>query len=259
MSENLNMKKWPWNLLMDVMEDKADVEAILNNPPADLEATILYQVYTLPTRQANGVNAQRMPQILMDHYCKGITYREIGEVFGVTREAVHITANKALEMLRRPSCVETFRTGLRNAQDNRVRRVIEENHHMLDTAVQDARDDAYAAGYRMGMEDALNGNSQCRECPDTKRNYALVYAADVRVDVFAPDVRVYNALMRANLLTIGDVALHFTETEGLKSIRGLGELSISRLLTVLQEKYDVQLPASEKELKALKGARQASA
>lgn len=251
------LKKWPWNLLNDILKDEAKVEDIFNNPPIDLEATILYQVYTLPTaQQAHNTRIQRMPRILMDYYYKEISYRKIGEVFGVTQETIRATISQALAMLRQPSCVEIFRTGLRNAQDKRARRIIEENHNLMDTAIRDARNDAYDAGYRMGIKDALNDGPQHRECPNPEKSYTLLYAADIPVDTFAPNIRVYNALTRANILTIGDVALCFTATNGLKNIYGLGEPSINKLLTTLQEKYDIKLPAPKKEMEVLKVYRQ---
>ena len=32
MCENMNLKKWPWNLLNDILKDEAKVEDIFNNP-----------------------------------------------------------------------------------------------------------------------------------------------------------------------------------------------------------------------------------
>lgn len=253
-----NVKEWPWNFVAAVLDDDKAAESVFLAQPADLEATILYLIHSLPSMQKGNAAAWRLPEYLLLYFRDKKNYEEIGQRFGVSREAIHMPVKKALHMLRRPHCLAALRLGMTGAQDARVRRITENRSRELEAVIKRAENDAFAIGYAHGYSNGMHG----RVIPDHVPKHAgdccsLLFVSDVELSDFVDDVRVLNAFRRAGLMTIGDVALHYDEHGGLGGNWSMGVKCINWMNKALSELYGVTLPASQNVIRALRDAREA--
>ena len=200
---------WPYNLLDDIFGEWDDV--ITDDQMTGLNRAI----NMLPERRYNAV---------MWYYYEGLTLREIGERYELSKERVRQLISEALHALRHPTHANLIRKGSAGADAEReiLKRKAELEKEKDNLA-------AVEAELKRRTAQALN--------------YAEVKAAvvndvrDKRIADLGLSGRSYNCLSRAYIYTVGDLLDRARKGVhgGLSSIRALGAKSLREILTAIKD------------------------
>lgn len=109
--KELNGLKYPLNLMCDAFEASVyEVKEHINSIP-DFDESLEYVLNNLSDRER---------LTLENRYKKGMTFKEIGKVFGVTMERVRQHKVKALRKLRKSHLTKYLRYGMLGVEKQRV-------------------------------------------------------------------------------------------------------------------------------------------
>ena len=167
----------------------------------------------------------REEQVLRYRYQMALTYRAIGEKFGLQSERIRQIHDKAIRKLRHPARFALLRYGV-VAQMERYR--------------ESCRELFYNQGYKEGFR---NGG-MAAQAPLLSNPYqqqeddSTIPIEEASVNILDLSVRLYNCLRRANINTVGQ--LLDLSKESLLRIRNLGWHSLQEL-EMKMEKYNLVL------------------
>lgn len=202
---NINDLEYPFNLLWAVTED----EEILENADtiSDLSGSVEYALCTLTERERD---------IIIKRFVNKLTYKEAGDLYGVTRERIRQVEVKALRKLRLPSRLKYLTKGLFGI-------------------VEEIKTDYYRkfADLEAKLIELCKVNEKAAD-KIIEEHSALrkAYKAD---DIEQADfsVRTYNCLKRHGIKTMSELAtLRYDE---IVKIRNLGRKCVKEIIDKLKE------------------------
>ena len=214
MSKWVDKNEWPFNVYKAITRDDEVTEESL---PADYRGALEYVLISTIT--------DREEQVLRYRYQMALTYRAIGEKFGLQSERIRQIHDKAIRKLRHPARFALLRYGV-VAQMERYRESCRELFY----------NQGYKEGFRnggMGAQAPLLSNPYQQQEDDS-----TIPIEEASVDILDLSVRLYNCLRRANINTVGQ--LLDLSKESLLRIRNLGQHSLQELV-IKMEKYNLVL------------------
>ena len=202
---NTKKLEYPFNLLWAVTED----EEILENADtiSDLSGSVEYALCTLSDREKD---------IIIKRFMCKLTYKEIGDLFGVTRERIRQVEAKALRKLRYPSRLKYLTKGLFGI-------------------VEEIKTDYYRkfADLEAKLIELCKVNEKAAD-KIIEEHSALrkAYKAD-GIEQVDFSVRTYNCLKRHGIETMSELAtLRYDE---IVKIRNLGRKCVKEIIDKLKE------------------------
>ena len=214
MSKWVDKNEWPFNVYKAITRDDEVTEESL---PADYRGALEYVLISTIT--------DREEQVLRYRDQMALTYRAIGEKFGLQSERIRQIHDKAIRKLRHPARFALLRYGV-VAQMERYRESCRELFY----------NQGYKEGFRnggMGAQAPLLSNPYQQQEDDS-----TIPIEEASVDILDLSVRLYNCLRRANINTVGQ--LLDLSKESLLRIRNLGWHSLQEL-EMKMEKYNLVL------------------
>ena len=214
MSKWVDKNEWPINVYKAITRDDEATEESL---PEDYRGALEYVLISTIT--------DREEQVLRYRYQMALTYRAIGEKFGLQSERIRQIHDKAIRKLRHPARFALLRYGV-VAQMERYRESCRELFY----------NQGYKEGFRnggMGAQAPLLSNPYQQQEDDS-----TIPIEEASVDILDLSVRLYNCLRRANISTVGQ--LLDLSKESLLRIRNLGWHSLQEL-EMKMEKYNLVL------------------
>ena len=214
MSKWVDKNEWPFNVYKAITRDDEVTEESL---PEDYRGALEYVLISTIT--------DREEQVLRYRYQMALTYRAIGEKFGLQSERIRQIHDKAIRKLRHPARFALLRYGV-VAQMERYR--------------ESCRELFYNQGYKEGFR---NGG-MAAQAPLLSNPYqqqeddSTIPIEEASVDILDLSVRLNNCLRRANIRTVGQLMDH--SRVSLRKIRNLGRVSLMELEIKL-EKYNLEL------------------
>jgi len=216
---------YPYNLLKEIgrlrssewFENIYDAEChILHDAdivlPADFAGSLEYVLYTLSDRER---------EIICCRYKEGLTLEETGKRFDLTRERIRQIEAKALRKLKHPTRQQYLQKGviglMEELSEAKALKLIESEKAKI-----------YLEGFdacRKELEDKLNSTN---ENSDSSASAVHLIVASDPIEVLDLSVRSYNALKRAKVDTIGQIA--GLSVNRLKRIRNIGASSVCEIL-----------------------------
>lgn len=202
---NINDLEYPFNLIWAVTED----EEILENADtiSDLSGSVEYALCTLTERERD---------IIIKRFVNKLTYKEAGDLFGVTRERIRQVEVKALRKLRHPSRLKYLTKGLFGI-------------------VEEIKTDYYRkfADLEAKLIELCKANEKTAD-KIIEEHSALrkAYKAD-GIEQVDFSVRTYNCLARHGIKTMSELAtLRYDE---IVKIRNLGRKCVKEIIDKLKE------------------------
>ena len=214
MSKWVDKNEGPFNVYKAITRDDEATEESL---PEDYRGALEYVLISTIT--------DREEQVLRYRYQMALTYRAIGEKFGLQSERIRQIHDKAIRKLRHPARFALLRYGV-VAQMERYR--------------ESCRELFYNQGYKEGFR---NGG-MASQAPLLSNPYqqqeddSTIPIEEASVDILDLSVRLNNCLRRANIRTVGQLMDH--SRVSLRKIRNLGRVSLMELEIKL-EKYNLEL------------------
>lgn len=206
MKNTINKADWPLNYMEHLFGIFMDSERHL---PEDYHGSLEYALITMLTEEEQ--KAVRL------RYQEGMTYREIGEIFGVERGRVEAILRKSFKKLRHPSRSKYLLYGVSG---------------YIGRYCERWEEDTFNKGYQKGYQDGFLKGSTIETVEMALRadfggqNTELLMEMDP-IDNLDLNVRTYNCLKRANINTVGELTCK-TRSE-LFQLRNLGKRSLDDL------------------------------
>ena len=204
------LSDWPFNLVEDIFGRKG--EECVSFDMVGLEEA----VKTLTPKEAEVVELR---------YRQEKTLREIGEIYGVSRENVRRAQEKALKKLRHPARSRMIRYG---------RQGVEWMEHLAEREAAIERKEQELKARENFVETAEKGSGIDRN--DYLSSPEAVMSGSVRN--MRISTRAKNCLARHGCETVGDV-IKVAKSGELTGIRNMGWLSSREVLTYLKDEYGV--------------------
>lgn len=202
---NIKNLEYPFNLIWAVTED----EEILENADtiSDLSGSVEYALCTLTERERD---------IIIKRFVNKLTYKEAGDLYGVTRERIRQVEVKALRKLRLPSRLKYLIKGLFGI-------------------VEEIKTDYYRkfADLEAKLIELCKVNEKAAD-KIIEEHSALrkAYKAD-GIEQVDFSVRTYNCLARHGIKTMSELAtLRYDE---IVKIRNLGRKCVKEIIDKLKE------------------------
>ena len=192
--------EYPVNLVFDIFGYEHSGDTIDRNG-------LHLAMQTLPERERD---------VLEYRYRNGMTYEEIGEIVGVSRERVRQRIAKSLRKMRHPS---------RSGYYLKVSRIELDEMRGKNDALQ-------AENERLRAILSLHGISPEMGDIQPKRNLYEIPLAEMEIPV-----RAYNCLRRAGMKSVGEVSEK--SLDELMHLRNMGERSLRELISVMEGTYGV--------------------
>lgn len=202
---NINDLEYPFNLLWAVTED----EEILENADtiSDFKGSVEYALCTLSDRERD---------IIIKRFMSKLTYKEIGDLFGVTKERMRQVEAKALRKLRHPNRSKYLIYGISGIIEN----IKTDYHNKLSDL-----------GIKLAELCKVNEKAADKIIEEHSALRKLYKADSIEQADFS--VRTYNCLKRHGIKTISELAtLSYDE---LWNIRNLGRKCVKEIIDKLKE------------------------
>ena len=214
---------WPLNLLEACNVDIADVPREIA-----LEAALK----RLP---------KRSEQMLLAYYKDGRTLEETGVSTGLSTERARQVITKAVQQLRSPELKDILLTGYDPREDYLVKRKQRQDEweKRLDTVEASLREreeglmEMQAEIVRMEQTITMNAQKCGMEIRFTKPPLEAEDMTESVMDLALSD-RARNALLRANIATVGDIVR--MRASGLLRVRYMGQLTVSEIRDAVLKK-----------------------
>lgn len=189
--------KYPQNLLVQVFRTD-ELNELMDNRPADFDGTLAYVLSRFSERRQRAIEAR---------FKEYKTFREVGEVLGVTTERARTIINSTTRKMCHPRCRAVLKSGL---------------------AEHIASIRAALAVEQASKEEASN---------------ELKNPRDIVVEELEFSVRAFNCLKRAGLNTVGDI---LDNGEALFKVQNCGKRTVEEVELKLHSLgYDIKLPRAE--------------
>ena len=202
---NTKNLEYPFNLLWAVTED----EEIIENADmiTDLCGSVEYALYTLTERERD---------IIIKRFVNKLTYKEAGDLFGVTRERIRQIEAKALRKLRHPQRSKYLIYGVSGIIEN----IKTDYHNKLSDL-----------GIRLAELCKVNEKAADKIIEEHSALRQAYKADDIEQADFS--VRTYNCLKRHGIKTISELAtLRYDE---IFEIRNIGRKCVKEIIDKLKE------------------------
>lgn len=207
MTDKINIKdlEYPFNLLWAVTED----EEILENADtiSDFKGSVEYALCTLTERERD---------IIIKRFVNKLTYKEAGDLYGVTRERIRQVEAKALRKLRHPQRSKYLINGISGIIEN----IKTDYHNKLNDL-----------GIKLAELCKVNEKA-ADEIIEEQSALRKLYKAD-SIEQADFSVRTYNCLKRHGINTISELAtLRYDE---IVKIRNIGRKCVAEIIDKLKE------------------------
>lgn len=207
MNDKINIKdlEYPLNLIWAVCED----EEILENADtiSDLSGSVEYALCTLSERERD---------IIIKRFVNKLTYKEAGDLYGVTRERIRQIEAKALRKLRHPQRSKYLIYGISGIIEN----IKTDYHNKLSDL-----------GIRLAELCKVNEKTADKIIEEHSALRKLYKADSIEQADFS--VRTYNCLKRHGIKTMSELAtLRYDE---IVKIRNIGRKCIKEIIDKLKE------------------------
>lgn len=179
-------------------------EMLLDLIPDDVKETV---EYILSNDDGRGLNEQER-KVLKEYYFEGMTYDDIAEEFGLTRERIRQIIAKGLRKLRHPARAAILKQGIHLYSESR-------NYYNSEKARLIFEAEKTKAMYEVSGTRSFD-------------------VRDLSINELDLSVRAYNCIRRAGILTIGD--LLDTDLDTIIKVRNLGRRSLEEICEVLKKK-----------------------
>lgn len=212
MKETINMIKthpFPLNLMLSTFSDYKPEKM-----PSDIELALAYFL------SAN--IKEEYHKILYMRYRNLMTYEEIAEATGRTRERVRQLLVKIHRKMRHPRNSSLFELGLQQYVE-----------HICETSRETAFDDGYRKGYKTGYRDGYNAGLKVAK-PDSKMTFERATKMEkIRIEDCDLSTRSYNGLKSSGFENMMQVSR--LSKQQLKNLQNIGEKSANEILAKIAE------------------------
>ena len=217
---------WPYNLLDILIQD--------------------HWPYIISEDQMDGLNkaietlTDRESTIIFKRYVEEKTLKTCGEDWGVSEERARQIEKKALRKLRHPTRLNIIRYGYNGVQEKHElqsdisqlrieKRLLEEELNIIRSTFEEE-----VAEIQANKE--LKGKTKAVIHDMVNRGYNK-YSELEQLDL---SVRSFNCLARANCRTLEDI-INLAKSGTMLKLRNFGKRSLIEVLTILKERYDIDL------------------
>lgn len=212
MKETINMIKthpFPLNLMLSTFSDYKPEKM-----PSDIELALAYFL------SAN--IKEEYHKILYMRYRNLMTYEEIAEATGRTRERVRQLLVKIHRKMRHPRNSSLFELGLQQYVE-----------HICETSRETAFDDGYRKGYKTGYQEGYDVGIK-KAKPDTETTFECVSKMEkIKIEDCGLSTRSYNGLRLSGFENIMQVSR--LNKKQLKKLQNIGEKSANEILAKIKE------------------------
>ena len=187
--------------------------------PNDFLATLMYVLRI--------VASPRDSKAFLMHFKDNMTYDEIGEAFGVSRQRAHVLVQGIVDKIT-GDYAEMLRKGINQYMEDMLNLRISEIESALPIEEKkEIEKEAFAQGYNKGYEDGVLNRG--------KGGASVDIIADIPIEQLSLSIRSYNALRRNHVKTLGEL---LDRGDEIINFEYFGKTCFHELVSLLED-YDI--------------------